>query len=162
MSNANSAISYPLVTGFRFGPASVSADFQLPGGQSYTFRGWKSLNYSRTRDRATVRGFGVNPIGKTRGENSFDADCEIFLEEFNELITMMGPGYADQQFTILVHMTEGENDIQDQLIGCTLDSTESAVQQGTDALTRKFKLSPLQILFNGIDDVAPQNVVSAD
>lgn len=148
-------LTYPLVTGARHGFASLSADFKLPSGQTLTFRGWKSLNYSRTRDRGIVRGNHPDPLGKTRGENSYDADCEVYLAEFDALKEALGPGYGDVAFTLLVHFVEGGfTGTQDEILGCTFDSTEASHSQGTDALTRKFKLSPLKILFDGVDDLA--------
>lgn len=146
-------LAYPVVTGFRHGFASLSADFKLPGGGTLTFRGFKSINYTRTRDRGLVRGNHPDPIAKTRGENSYDADCEVYLAEFDALQKALGAGYGDVMFNIQVHFVEGGfAGLQDQIIGCTLDSTEGSNAQGTDALTRKFKLTPLKILFDGIDD----------
>lgn len=156
-----SDLAYPFVTGFRHGFASLSADFKLPGGGTLTFRGFKSINYTRTRDRGMVRGNHPDPIAKTRGENSYDADCEVYLAEFEALRQALGPGYGDILFNVLVHFVEGGFEgVQDQIIGCTLDSTEASNSQGTDALTRKVKLTPIKILFGGEDDaefpLAPQ------
>src|SRR5258708_4309117 len=148
-------LQYPQVSGFRHGFASLSAEFKNPvSGQTLTFRGFKSINYSRTRDRGWVRGNNPDPIAKTRGENTYDADCEVYLAEYQALQEFLGAGYGDIQFTLLVHFVEAPFDgIQDELIGCTLDSTEASPSQGTDALTRKFKLNPVKIKFDGVDDL---------
>lgn len=154
-------LQYPFVTGFRHGFASVTAEFKIPGGNTVTFRGFKSINYTRTRDRGIIRGNHPDPLGKTRGENSYSADCEVYLAEFANLIETLGAGYGDIPFTLLVHFVEGGfTGLQDEVQGCTLDSTEAPNAQGTDGLTRKFNLNPLKILFDGEDDVevplAPQ------
>jgi hypothetical protein len=147
-------LAYPLVTGFRHGFASLSAEFKIPGGGTVTFRGFKSIDYNRTRDRGLVRGNHPDPIGKTRGENSYDADVEVYLAEYAALQRELGPGYGDILFNLLVHFVEGGfTGLQDELLGCTLDSTEASNAQGTDALTRKVKLNPLKIKFDGVDDV---------
>lgn len=147
-------LQYPLVTGFRHGFASLSAEFKLANGQTVTYRGFKAINYNRTRDREMVRGNHPDPIAKTRGENSYDADVEVYLAEWAVLMSTLGPGYGDLMFTLLVHFVEGGfTGLQDEIRGCTIDSTEASNAQGTAALTRKFKLNPVKILFDGIDDV---------
>jgi len=147
------ALAYPVVTGFRHGFASLSAEFKLKDGKTVTYRGFKSINYNRTRDRGLVRGNHPDPIAKVRGENSYDADVEVYLAEFADLVKQIGPGYGDVMFTLLVHFVEGGfAGLQDEIQGCTFDSTEASNSQGTDALTRKFKLNPLKILFDGEDD----------
>lgn len=147
-------LKYPFVTGFRHGFASLTAEFKLPGGKSISFRGFKSINYNRTRDREIVRGNHPDPIGKTRGENSYDAEVEVYLAEFDALMKELGPGYGDQMFTLLVHFVEGGfANLQDEIQGCTFDSSDASNAQGTSALTRKIKLNPTKILFDGVDDV---------
>jgi hypothetical protein len=57
-------------------------------------------------------------------------------------------------FTVLV--TYGENGfdtIVDELLGCTMDTTEASNSQGPDPLVRKVELNPLKIRFNQIDDL---------
>ncbi len=44
--------------------------------------------------------------------------------------------------------------ISDVIQGCTIDSTEADNAEGTDPTKRTFDLSPLKILFNGVDDLA--------
>jgi hypothetical protein len=144
-------IPYAIVNGVRHDCSSI--ELKVNGT---VYIGFKSIKYSRKRNRTMVRGNHPDPIGKTRGTNDFDATCELYLAEFNALQADLGPGYGDVFFQVLVTYTEaGFDSIQDVLNGCTLDSTEDAGGDGgPDPLTRKFSLSPIKILFNGIDDLA--------
>lgn len=147
-------LAYPYVTGFRHGFASVAAVFKLPDGKSLSFRGFKTINYSRTRTRGWVRGNHPDPIAKTRGENEYSADCEVYLAEYQALLKELGAGYGDKPFSVFVQMVEaGFETVQDELIGCTFDTTEASPSQGPDALTRKITLNPIKIKFDGLDDV---------
>lgn len=148
-------LKYPLVTGFRHGFASLTAVIKTPDGKTIKYRGFKGVNYNRTRERELVRGNHPDPLGKTQGENSYTADAEVYLAEFNDLITQLGNGYGDIIFMMLVHFVSPPfTGIQDEIHGCTIDSTEATNAQGSAALTRKFNLNPTKILFDGKDDVA--------
>lgn len=143
-------IAYPLINGVRHSFSSI--ELKLNG---QIFLGFRSINYSRTRSRSFARGNSPDPLGKTRGENEYSADCEVYLAEWNLFQSQLGAGYGDVFFQVLVTYTEnGFDSIQDVLNGCTMDSTEASNSQGPDPLVRKFNLSPVKILFNGIDDLA--------
>lgn len=151
-----SPIPVPLLNGYRHAFSSVEFNFN---GQIFT--GVKSLNYARTRSRAKVMGNHPDPIGKTRGENDYTCDAEIYFAEFMLFMrTLKGDangaanGYGDVFFNIKA--TYGEtwfDTVTDVVNGCTLDTTEVALAQGTDPLTRKFTTNPLKILFGQVDDV---------
>lgn len=142
-------IQYPLINGVRHSFASIELKLN-----NLIFIGFKSINYNRTRNRAFVRGNHPDPIGKTRGENEYKADTELYLAEFNMFQAELGPGYGDVFFQILVTYSEnGFDTIQDVINGCTLDTTDVSQSQGSDPLVRKFDLNPLKILFNGVDDL---------
>jgi len=141
---------YPLINGVRHSLNSVELKIN---GRIYI--GVKSFNYTRKRNRSLVRGTSPDPIAKTRGENEYSADCELYLAEFNLVQADLGPGYGDIPFTAYATWTEnGFDTITDVLTGCTLDSTEANNSQGSDPTVRKFDLAPLKILYNGIDDLA--------
>jgi hypothetical protein len=147
---AASPLAYPTVNGVRHSFASI----ELKIG-TLIFVGFKSINYSRTRSRTLVRGNSPDPLGKTRGDNEYSADCELYLAEWNLLMQTLGKGYGDVLFPINVTYSEnGFDTITDNLIGCTIDSTEASQSQGNDALTRKFNLMPLKILFGQTEDLA--------
>jgi hypothetical protein len=143
-------IQYPLINGNRHSFSSIEAKI---AGQKFT--GFKSINYSRERDRAYVWGTNADPIGKTRGKNTPSGDCELYLAEFEVFCKILGGGFGDKPFNVKVAYREsGFVVIQDVLLGCTLDSTEASNGDSTDASVRKFKLNPLKILWNGRDDNA--------
>lgn len=143
-------IQYPLVNGVRHSFASIELKLN-----SQIFVGFKSINYTRTRNRSLVRGNSPDPLGKTMGENEYSADCELYVAEWNLFQELLGPGYGDVFFQVLVtYSANGFDTIQDVINGCTMDSTEASNSQGPDPTIRKFDLKPLKILFNGIDDLA--------
>lgn len=142
-------IQFPLINGVRHSLNSL--EFKANGR---IYIGFKSLNYTRKRNRALVRGNSPDPLAKTRGENEYSADCEMFLAEFNLMQSDLGPGYGDIPFIVYATWTEnGFDTITDILKGCNLDSTEANNSQGPDPTVRKFDLSPIKILYNGIDDL---------
>jgi len=141
-------IPFPLVNGTRHSFSSI--ELKIAG---QIFVGFKSINYGITRSRGLVRGNHPDPIGWTRGENEYKADCELYLAEWNLLQSQLGPGWGDVPFVVLVTYGENEFDtITDELIGCHLDGTDISNGQGTDALVRKVELNPLKILLNGLDN----------
>jgi len=143
-------IPYPYVNGVRHSFTSI--ELKLAG---QTFVGFKSIDYSRKRDRTKVYGNSPDPLGKTRGKNSYDASVEVYLAEWNAFQVQLGAGYGDAFFTVTVTYSEnGFDTISDVIQGCTMDSTEASNAEGSDPTTRKLDLSPLKILFNGVDDLA--------
>lgn len=143
-------IPYPLINGVRHSFSSI--ELKLNG---QLFVGFKSINYGRTRSRALVRGNSPDPLGKTQGDNEYKADVELYLAEWNEFQKSLGKGYGDIFFDVLVtYSATGTDTIQDVIKGCTVDGLEVSQGQGPDPLARKFEMSPLKILFNGLDDLA--------
>jgi len=147
-------LAFPLINGRRHGFASISLKWQLPNGKTIPMY-IKSINYSRTRTRGMLRMNHPDPIAKTLGENEYSADVEIPLAELMLLIGELGPGYGDIAFTTLVTYGEdGFTTVTDEILNCTIDSTEVSQSQGPDPLMRKLNLNPTKVLFNGVDDLA--------
>ncbi len=147
------ALVYPLVRGFRHGFASVTLKFQLDSGKKIQMF-IKSINYGRTRSRGMALGNHVDPIAKTRGENTYKGSCEMMLAEYRLLIAEMGPGYGDKIFDVFVTYGEtGFETVTDELRGCTLDDDDASNAQGPDPLMRKLDLAPLKIIMANTDDV---------
>lgn len=163
MTVAASPLLYPLINGVRHSYASIEIRFA-----TYVLYGYKSIVYSRERNRAMVYGTNSDPIAKTRGFNMYNAELECYLAEFNFLqralqavaeatVQGAGPknGYGDVQFLVTAtYLENGLDIITDTLINCTMDTTDASHAQSPDALVRKFKLNPTKILYNGIDDSA--------
>lgn len=144
-----SPIPYPLVQGVRHGFSNIELKMK-----DQLFVGFKSINYSRTRTRGLVRGNHPDPIGWTQGDNEYKASCEIYLAEWNLFQQLLGPGYGDVAFSVLVtYGATGFDTITDELIGCHMDTSDVSNSQGTDALSRSIELNPLKIIFGGLDDV---------
>ena len=157
-------ISYPLVNGVRHSFSSIEATAQVSSAGGGTtsvnlnFRGYKAINYDRTRTRTMVHGNHPDPLGKTRGKNEYKGDVEILLAEFNALqaaLQSVQAGYGDVFFNYVVTYSENVFDtLTDTLIGCTLDTTNVAQSESADPLMRKIELNPIKILINGLDDVS--------
>jgi hypothetical protein len=143
-------IPYPMTNGAR--QSFVSIEVKLNG---QIFVGIPKIDYKRTRERTVITGTNADPLGKTRGENKYEGSCDIYLAEFNQFMvsTMGGAGYGDVFFNVDVTYSENGLDvIHDTLIGCTIDSTEASNSKGSEGSLRTVNLSPLKVLFNGIDD----------
>lgn len=152
---ATTPIQFPLINGVRHSFSSIELKFSstTPALVVVTV-GVKSINYSRTRNRTMVRGNHPDPLAKTRGENEYKGDIEVYIAEFHQLMTGLGAGYGDVPFQVFVTYTEnGFDTIADVLNGCTIDTTDASNSQGTDPTARKFELNPIKILFNGVDDL---------
>ncbi len=163
-------ISYPLIDGYRKSFVSIECVFSAKGAQgapsmSLNFRGFKNISMSRTRERGEARGNHPDPLGKTRGKNTYKASVEILIEEFNQLqaeLAKISQAYGDVFFTFTRTYTEnGTDTITDTAIGCTFDTTESDDTESADPSLRKIELNPLKVLFNGIDDTTPLAPVPA-
>lgn len=148
------ALGYPHTDGDRQSFASIEARFK---DKVYFIH---AINYSRERSRGVVLLNHPDPMGKTKGTNAYKADAEMLLAEFEELKKDLGEGdngdgYGDKYFTVVVTFTEnGLDTITDELLGCTLDSTDASNAQGDDATMRKFNLNPVKIKFGQADDCA--------
>ena len=142
-------IQYPLINGARHSFASIV--LKLDGQE---FSGFKSITYARHRERTMVNGANPDPLGKTRGKNTYECEIEIYFAEFRAFVLEhFGPGYGDRFFTIEVSYAEsGFPTTTDRIVGCTIDDSEGGGTEGTDALTRKFKCNPIKIYFAGVDD----------
>jgi hypothetical protein len=147
-------ILVPLTNGtvYSFGHVTLQiAGLEFTGG-------FKSIKRSRKRNREMVRSNSPDPVGKTLGENEYQASAEMYLAWWDALQRTvennLGPGYGDQSFTILVsYVANGFLPIQHVILNCTIDSTEADDGVGTAALTRMVEFNPTKILFNGIDDL---------
>ena len=144
-----SPIQYPLINGSGYSYSSI--EWNLNG---LIFRGFKSIDFSRKRDRPKVYGNSPDPLFKVVGKNEYDASGELYLAEFNNFVTALGPGYGDAYFISTVTFAQnGFPATQVQIIGCTLDEVTASFSEGTDALSMKFALNPMKILWNGVDDL---------
>jgi hypothetical protein len=127
------------------------------GGMDFT-GGFKSIDYSKKRDREIVYSNSPDPIGKTLGENKYECKAEMYVDWMYNLIqtveSQLGPGYGDQPVTIYVsYVGVNLSTYTDTILNCTLDDIEMSNKQGTAALTRTVDFHPTKILIAGIDDL---------
>lgn len=162
-------IAYPFVNGVRQSFVSTEIRFTSPAvgttqqgtALALSLRGYTSIEYSRDRERTTVYGNHPDPIGKTKGKNTYKASAEFFLSEWKAIKDAIkalgsGAGYGDVAFDIVVTHSENGTDTQtDSIIGCTLDSTENASAEGTEATKRKINFNPLKVILDKDDDTTP-------
>jgi hypothetical protein len=155
MAAFSSPIQVPLTTGVvrSFGHTRlVIAGLEFTGG-------YASFKLSRTREREMVMSNSPDPVGKTLGENKYQASVVLYYDWFmNLLFTLQnnfGPGYGDIPFTMYPSFVGANlNTYTDTVINCTFDTTEADNAKGVGALTREIQLNPTKILFGGIDDLA--------
>lgn len=153
-------IQVPLINGvvYSFGHVTLNiAGLEFTGG-------FKSIKYSRKRNREMVRSNSPDPVGKTLGENEYAASAEVYLAWWYALLQTveenLGPGYGDQAFTIVVgYQANGFDPFTDTIVNCTFDTTDADNSQGTAALTRTIEFNPTKIYFNDTDDL--QNPLQA-
>ena len=150
MSVATTPLQFPLINGSMFSYSSIELNMN-----GTIFRGFKSIDYSRKRDRPAQYGNSPDPLGKPVGKNSYEATGEIYVAEFRNFVQSLGAGYGDVYFQVTVtYQQNGFDTVQDVIDGCTLDEMSASFTEGTDALSQKFALNPLKILFNMVDDLA--------
>lgn len=148
---AAGALPYPLINGFAFSYASVECKFATPGGL-ITVKGIKSVNYKAPREMAKLWGTSSEPYAKTYGKQDYEADVEFYLAEAVNLQRSLGPGWGDTFFDLNVTYTTPGSYllISDVIQGCQLNSPEQSFTSGSpEGLTRKYKLDPLKIQYDG-------------
>jgi hypothetical protein len=120
--------------------------------------GFKSFKRSRVRERELPYSNSPDPIGKTLGENKYQASAVLYYDWWMNLLQTvennLGPGYGDQSFQIYVSYC-GANLVTytDCIVGCTFDTSQADDQQGIAALTREVEFNPVKIYFGGFDDL---------
>lgn len=144
-------IRYPDTTGFRAGGQSLILKIDRQ-----EFPGFTTVEGERTRERVLVYGANADPIGKTRGKNTYKASVGMYPAEFNLfMVDHFGPGWGDRQFSAQVLINEnGYDTIDVRLLGCTIDVMKFSFDS-TSADPLKIEgidFNPVKILWNNIDD----------
>jgi hypothetical protein len=121
--------------------------------------GFKSIDYSRKREREMVMSNSPDPVSKTLGENKYKCEAEVYHDWLVNLIVtiqnQIGPGYGDMPFPIYVsYVGANLTTYTDTILNCTIDETDFTNKSGNAALTRKIDFAPTKILINGLDDLA--------
>ena len=152
------AIPYPLINGVRHSWSSV--EIKVAG---QTFGGVQEVNYGFKLDAATVYGQGSQPIGTTTGKGSFTADMTMLLEEYDAMVSALGPAYATAFFDLQTSYSDegfvesGLSTVVDTVKSCRITEVAASASNGsTDALTRKITLLPMQMFLNGVSPMPNQ------
>ena len=153
------AIAYPDTTGFR--ASSDSAILKVAGIE---ITGFVEVKGSRKRERVIVQGPNADPLGKTRGKNTYSLTLSLYAAEMYLLVYALqngyngsGTSYGDTMFRVEVTITEQGYDTQTwDFRGCTLDGQELTVTASSaDPLkVETIEFTPLKLYINGIDDNA--------
>jgi hypothetical protein len=155
-------IQVPLINGVVYSFGHIGLDI---AGLQFT-GGFQSIKYSRKRNREMVRSNSPDPVGKTLGENEYQASAIMYLAWWNALMqtikNTLGAGYGDQSFTVYVkYAANGFDPIVDTIINCTFDTSDADQSAGPGALVRTVEFNPTKILFNGLDDLENPLVAAA-
>jgi hypothetical protein len=145
-------LRYPDTTSFRAGFQSLI--YKLDGQE---FPGFVEGKIGRKRERAIVTGANADPLGKTRGKNTYEHSITVYVAEFLAFVVdHFGPGYGDRVFVAEVTITENGYDTQTHVAyGCTIDVASLEFSDGTDPLKMaSIDMTPTKVLINGIDDNA--------
>ena len=146
----------PYINGHRYQWSSIAVEIPTAGG---TYLAVKSINYTMTKKPSKVYGTTIKPIGRTRGRTEPEASLEMYAEEANDFIALLGAtgGFMDQSFNITVMYSEENNPsvILDTLLACQISKVEDSHAEGTEGLTKKFELDVMDISYNGNDAVFP-------
>jgi hypothetical protein len=152
---ASQQLPYPLINGFEFSFASIELKFALPSGLIIV-KAVKSANYSAPTEIMKLWGTHPEPIAQTIGKQDYEADVELYFSAaVLQLQAGLGPGWSQIFFDMHVtYQTPGNFPlITDIIRGCRLTSPEQGAGMtagGTDAVTRKYKLNPMSILYGGL------------
>lgn len=142
-------LQFPLINGLRHDWSSVELK-----ANSQIFMGIKAIDYDWTREVQLVRGFSPDPLGQTRGTNTYGCTIEMYLAEWNLFLSQLGNGFGDIFFSASVSFAEnGFDQITDQIIGTRLIGVAANMTQGSDPLTRKLKFQPTKIRYQGFDNL---------
>ena len=147
MANTTSPLAVPLTNGVVRSFAQVRVDFAglpLNGGIA-------SIKRSRKRNPEMVRSNNADPVGKTTGDNDFEASVTVFYDWYTAMIQTLinnyGPGYGDQQFRVHLRPTSEtiSSDSATSSIGCTFDSDVGDFSAGVSLSRSEIDSAPAEI-----------------
>lgn len=138
--------TYPLINGVRYDFSSIEARI---AGQ--LFLGFKEISYNETLEPGEVRGTSAQLLARTRGEYKAEGSVTLFKQEWAELLALLGNGYLEVVFPIVVHYADTAMPvITDNLVGVRLKGGDNAHSQGTDPLVVKSDLHIMYIKQAGL------------
>lgn len=141
----------PLVNGTRYG--FVDIKISIDGADTIELL---SISYSHNIDRGEVRGTRQQMLGMTRGDYKAEASLKLTKEAATALIELMGAGYLDRMFSIVVQYGNPNEPLRtDEIIGCKIKKEGEDHSKGTDGLETEFELDVIRgIVKNGVPPLA--------
>jgi hypothetical protein len=115
--------------------------------------GVKSLKYSDKNKPGAIHGTSSQKKGRTRGQYEPDATLELYRYEYNNLITLCGPGFMLVVFDVQIDYRDTDQPIcTDLLKGCRIAGQDfNPGQDGSvDASTVSIPLDYMALWPNGI------------
>jgi hypothetical protein len=143
--------AYPLINGNRCSWSSIELNVN-----NTIVRATKAIDYTQGLEPGKMRGTHAQKGGRTRGEYEPEASITFFLEEYYELIGVLGNGYMEASWDTTVSYSE-KNNISpktDKIIGCRFKKNQKSHAPGPDALIVKCDLDVMFIFENGISPIA--------
>lgn len=166
-------VNYPLINGHRYSFSSITIDMN-----GIRQLGFKSINYKASLKPGELRGTSPLPLGRTRGDATFEGDLEMYRAEFDVLLGALGQygsaiggfsagvtlpgvgsfgittganlGFMEVAFPIIVSYQELSNNMltTDTLEGVRITDVDMSNSQGTDGSTVKLSLHVMNIQFS--------------
>lgn len=147
------AIDYPLVNGERHDFSSIEIVLDTPNGTK-RFKGFKSINYSTELKATDIKGTRARKLGRTRGELTETASCEMYKAEWDEFREALGDGYMRKVFDVGISYAADSLPVTSaQLSGCRIEKVDNAHSAGADGLAVKLDLNVMKIIEDGLDPV---------
>jgi len=137
-------IQYPNTTGYRFSHGSL----RIMRGSDEAF-GYKQIEYKPAVEEEQVRLHGRFPLGRTKGNVSFEGSATMGIEEFYNLVAALGDGYLDKIENYAVIRTEGEVTVTDELIGVRILDHTMASENGAAQQNVAITFSIIDMKING-------------
>lgn len=149
----------PAVNGHFYSFASLEFTAFTPGGR-LEIVAFKSINYGPETDASDVYGNRTQVIGQTRGRVKNTADCELYVQQWENLRTALGGvSYGDVRFNIAVSYGEVGSPVKtDRIFGARVMSTKYENADGTEAAAVKLTLHVFRIVENNTDEILVSGV----
>lgn len=141
-------LKYPNTEGYRFSHGSV----RILRGPDEVF-GFKEIKYKPSVEEGEVRLHGRKPLGRTRGNVSYEASIVFGIEEFYNFVAALGDGFLDAIFSLAVIRSEGDVTVTDELISCRLKAPEIGSSNGPDPQEVSCDLTVQDMTINGLKPV---------
>lgn len=113
--------------------------------------GITSINYGDKVSETKVYGAGRKPIGRTAGKyEANDGEMELFKYQHDQLVRLLGDGFADAEATVTVAYVEpGVGVVTDVLERVRIVSHDASNSEGADPTKVKVGLAIMEVRWGG-------------